>query len=107
LQKGIYRDNFLVGLVGHFRDLLECKDPATVEHLQITDSAKERYLAQAGHAQLSFLLSALNICNQADVQYKSSKNQRLHVELALMKLAQLPHAISLAALAQDESKKKV
>ncbi|HLT08907.1 MAG TPA: DNA polymerase III subunit gamma/tau [Cyclobacteriaceae bacterium] len=107
LKKGFDGHNFLVGLAGHFRDLLVCKDPATVELLQVSDSAKERYLAQAGHAQLSFLLSALNICNQADVQYKSSKNQRLHVELALMKLAQLPHAISLAALAQDESKKKV
>src|SRR5690606_25741141 len=96
----------IVGLSEHFRDLMVCKDPATVELLQVSDSAKERYLAQAGKVQLSFLLSGLNVCNQADIHYKSSKNQRLHVELALMKLSQLPHPISLAALAQEEPKKK-
>jgi DNA polymerase-3 subunit gamma/tau len=106
LKKGFDGHNFLVGLSEHFRDLMVCKDAATVDLLQVSDSAKERYLAQAGKVQLSFLLSALNVCNQADIHYKSSKNQRLHVELALMKLAQLPHAISLAALAQEESKKK-
>jgi len=106
LKKGFDGHNFIVGLSEHFRDLMVCKDAATVELLQVSDSAKERYLAQAGKVQLSFLLSALNVCNQTDIYYKSSKNQRLHVELALMKLAQLPHAISLAALAQDEAKKK-
>lgn len=106
LKKGFDGHNFIVGLSEHFRDLMVCKDPVTVELLQVSDSAKERYLAQAGKVQLSFLLSALNVCNQADIYYKSSKNQRLHVELALMKLAQLPHAISLAVLAQEESKKK-
>lgn len=106
LKKGFDGHNFIVGLSEHFRDLMVCKDPATVELLQVSDSAKERYLAQAGKVQLSFLLSGLNVCNQADIHYKSSKNQRLHVELALMKLSQLSHAISLAALAQEESKKK-
>lgn len=106
LKKGFDGHNFIVGLSEHFRDLMVCKDPATVELLQVSDNAKERYLAQASKVQLSFLLSALNVCNQTDIYYKSSKNQRLHVELALMKLAQLPHAISLAALAQDEAKKK-
>jgi DNA polymerase-3 subunit gamma/tau len=51
-------------------------------------------------------LSALNICNQCDIQYKASKNQRLHVELALMKMSKLPQALTLAALAQEDSKKK-
>jgi DNA polymerase-3 subunit gamma/tau len=106
LKKGFDGHNFIVGLSEHFRDLMVCKDSSTVELLQVSDSAKERYLAQASKVQLSFLLSALNVCNQSDIYYKSSKNQRLHVELALMKLAQLPHAISLAALAQDEAKKK-
>jgi DNA polymerase-3 subunit gamma/tau len=106
LKKGFDGHNFIVGLSEHFRDLMVCKDAATVELLRVSDSAKERYLAQASKVQLSFLLSALNVCNQSDIYYKSSKNQRLHVELALMKLAQLPHAISLAALAQDEAKKK-
>ena len=83
-----------------------CKDPATVELLQVSQSAKERYLSQSAKTSPSFLLSALNVCNQADIHYKASKNQRLHVELALMKLTKLTHAISLAAVAQEEAKKK-
>ncbi|MDN3669935.1 DNA polymerase III subunit gamma/tau [Echinicola jeungdonensis] len=106
LKKGFDGHNFIVGLSEHFRNLMVCKDAATVELLQVSENAQERYVEQASKASLSFLLSALNICNQCDIHYKGSKNQRLHVELALMKLAKLPQAISLAALAQEESKKK-
>ncbi|WP_186758472.1 DNA polymerase III subunit gamma/tau [Echinicola salinicaeni] len=106
LKKGFDGHNFIVGLSEHFRNLMVCKDAATVELLQVSESAQERYVEQAAKSSLSFLLSALNICNQCDMQYKGSKNQRLHVELALMKLAKLPQAISLAALAQEEIKKK-
>jgi DNA polymerase-3 subunit gamma/tau len=72
----------------------------------VSESARARYLQQSEQTSVSFLLSALNICNQCDIYYKSSRNQRLHVELALMKLSKLPQAISLAALAQEDSKKK-
>ena len=106
LKKGFDGHNFITGLSEHLRDLMVCKDPATIELIQVSESAKERYLVQSQKAGVSFLLSALNICNQCDINYKASKNQRLHVELALMKMAKLPQAISLAALAQEESKKK-
>jgi DNA polymerase-3 subunit gamma/tau len=107
LKKGFDGHNFIVGLTEHLRDLIVCKDPGTVELLQVSENAKERYLHQSQLASVSFILSAMNVCSQCDIQYKTSKNQRLHVELALMKLAKLPQAISLAALAQEESKKKV
>ena len=107
LKKGFDGHNFIIGLTEHLRDLVVCKDPATVELIQVSDATKERYLDQSKNASISFLLSALNGCNQCDIHYKASKNQRLHVELALMKLAKLPQALSLAALAQEESKKKV
>lgn len=106
LKKGFDGHNFLVGLSEHLRDLMVCKDPDTVILLQVSDTAKTRYLEQSAESPFSFLLSALNICNQADLSYKTSKNQRLHVELVLMKLAKLPHAISLAAVAGEEAKKK-
>ena len=106
LKKGFDGHNFLVGLSEHLRDLMVCKDADTVVLLQVSDAAKARYVEQAAESPFSFLLSALNICNQADLSYKTSKNQRLHVELVLMKLAKLPHAISLAAVASDEAKKK-
>lgn len=106
LKKGFDGNNFIVGLSGHFRDLLVCKDPATVDLLLVSEEAKEKYIEQSKQTSASFLLSALNICNQTDIHYKASKNQRLHVELALMKLANLPRAISLAAVAGEETKKK-
>lgn len=106
LRKGFDGHNFIVGLTEHLRDLIVCKDPFTVDLLQVSENAKERYLQQSQQASMSYLLSALNICNQSDIHYKSSKNQRLHVELALMKLAKLPHALSLAALSEEELKKK-
>ncbi|MBN3520410.1 DNA polymerase III subunit gamma/tau [Algoriphagus lutimaris] len=107
LKKGFDGHNFIVGLCEHFRDLLVAKDPATVELIQVSESAKERYLQQTGATSVSFLLSALNIANQCDINYKTSKNQRLHVELALMKMAKLPQVFKLATLAAEESKKKV
>jgi DNA polymerase III subunit gamma/tau len=106
LRKGFDGHNFIVGLTEHLRDLIVCKDPHTVDLLQVSENAKERYLQQSQQASMSYLLSALNICNQSDIHYKSSKNQRLHIELALMKLAKLPHALSLAALSEEELKKK-
>ncbi|WP_291788961.1 DNA polymerase III subunit gamma/tau [Cecembia sp.] len=106
LKKGFDGHNFIVGLTEHLRDLMVSKDSATIALIQVSDSIKERYLQQAQECTVSFLLSALNICNQCDIQYKASKNQRLHVELALMKMAKLPQAIHLAALAKEDSKKK-
>jgi DNA polymerase III subunit gamma/tau len=106
LKKGFDGHNFIVGLSEHFRDLLVVKDEATVELLQVSESAKERYLLQTQKSSSSFLLSALNLANQCDIHYKASKNQRLHVELALMKMAKLPQAFRLATLATVEAKKK-
>nr|MBI1231556.1 DNA polymerase III subunit gamma/tau [Cytophagales bacterium] len=106
LKKGFDGHNFLVGLSEHFRELMVCKDPVTIPLLQTSESAQQRYKDQSQRASLSFLLSALNMSNQTELSYKNSRNQRLHVELLLMKLAKLPRAVSLATLAQEETKKK-
>lgn len=106
LKKGFDGHNFIVGLSEHLRDLLVVKDEATVELLQVSESAKERYLVQTAKASVSFLLSALNLANQCDIHYKTSKNQRLHVELTLMKVAKLSQAFRLATLATVDAKKK-
>ena len=102
LKEGFDGHHFIIGLSAHFRDLLVCKDEATVELLEVSGGVKERYAEQAKKASLSFLLSALNISALCDQGYKTSKNQRLHVELTLMKIAHLQDAIQLA----DEIKKK-
>lgn len=107
LRKGFDGHLFVIGLLEHFRNLLVCKDPATVSLLQVSESAERKYLEQALMADLSFLLSALSITGQCDINYKAAKNQRLHVELCLMKLANLPQVLQLHTLsAVDETAKK-
>ncbi len=105
LKNGFDGHNFLVGLQGHLRDLLVCKDNATISLLEVSDNVKSKYAEQASKVGSSFLLSALNLLSQTDLSFKASKNQRLHVELALMKLSNLSRAIKLAD--QPIEKKKV
>ena len=112
LRKGFDGHNFIVGLAEHFRDLMVCKDASTIKLMEVAEKAKVKYKEQSAKTDFSFLLSALNISNQCDLNYKSSKNPRLHVELALMKMAHIPAALSLADLppasnGEDGQKKKV
>lgn len=96
LKKGFDGHNFIIGLSEHFRNLMVCKDPATVKLLQVSESVQQRYVQQAENTPLSFLLTALNLAGQCDLSYKSSKSQRLHVELALMKMSYINAAVQLA-----------
>jgi DNA polymerase-3 subunit gamma/tau len=106
LDKGFDGHNFIVGLSEHFRNLLVCKDPATLSLLEASEQVRDRYKQQCAATSASFLLSALNIANQCDIQYKSSKNQRLHVELTLLKLAHLPDLVNLNNGSYEEAVKK-
>ncbi|MFN3380481.1 MAG: DNA polymerase III subunit gamma/tau [Runella zeae] len=105
LKKGFDGHLFVIGLLEHFRNLLVSKDPSTVQLLEVSETAKNKYLDQSAKASLSFLLSALSIGGQCDINYKAAKQQRLHVELCLMKLAKLADVLDLDAIAQDEKKK--
>ena len=93
MQNGFDLHNFVVGTAEHLRGLLVCKDAVTVQLLEVSDGIKAQYVAQAQAAPLAFLLSALNLISQCDREFKQAKNQRLHVELALMKLAYLNGAV--------------
>ncbi len=89
LNHGFDGHHFITGLSGHIRDLLVCKDPATVQLLEVGGDIKERYKNQAQSCEHNFLLDALKISNECDLQYKSSQNKRLLVELSLIRMAQL------------------
>jgi DNA polymerase-3 subunit gamma/tau len=89
LDRGFDGHHFISGLASHFRDLLVAKDPATVALLEVGDTAKKQYLKQAEKADLRFLLQAIDLANDCDLKYKSSKNQRLLVELSLLKIASI------------------
>lgn len=89
LNRGFDGHLFINGLASHFRNLLVCLDGKTVNLLEVGKSVKEKYFEQAKKTELSFLMLALEICRQCDTQYKSSKSQRLLVELSLMQLASI------------------
>jgi DNA polymerase III subunit gamma/tau len=101
LENGFDGHNFISGLNSHLRDLLVCKDEATLPLLETTSSVKQRYLKQTVRCAVDFLFKALEIGTNCDLTYKSSKNQRLHVELALIKLCRL-----IAEEGSDSEKKK-
>lgn len=89
LENGFDAHHFINGLAAHFRDLLVSKDAETIVLLEKGEDLKKQYLSQSENCEQSFLLKALDICSKCDVQYKSSKNQQLLVELSLMKLCSI------------------
>lgn len=89
LNKGFDGHNFINGLSNHFRDLLVCKDEVTLPLFEIGASVRDQYFEQTRNCPVEFLYKALDICSLADINFKSSKNQRLHVELTLVKLCML------------------
>lgn len=101
LQKGFDGSNFLSGLAMHFRNLLVTKDPKTIPLLEVGENIKERYAKQGSKIPTAYVLNGLSICNATEITYKSSKNQRLHVELALLKLCFLEGAIQVSQLAGE------
>ncbi len=101
LNKGFDGYNFMAGLNSHMRDLLVSRDEATVKLLETSPSIRQRYREQAVRAPLSFIYEALDIGSQCMLTFKSSKNQRLHVELALLRMCHLADRSTV-----DETKKK-
>ncbi len=106
LNKGFDGNHFIIGLASHFRNLLVAQDPSTTQLLEVSESIRTKYLAQTQQTNASFLVSALSVANQCDLNYRSSKNQRLQVELALIKLAHLPSVLNLNSLPETEEVKK-
>jgi len=96
LNNGFDGNNFINGLASHFRNLLVGKDTATIKLLEVSENIKQKYLDQCRQTELSFLLTALNLANTCDLNYKNSKNQRLQVELALIKMCHIRSVVNLA-----------
>jgi DNA polymerase-3 subunit gamma/tau len=89
LEKGFDGHNFISGLNSHLRDLLVSKDESTLRLLETTPSVRQRYAQQSAECPVSFLYKALEIGSNCDITYKNSKNQRLHVELALIQMCRI------------------
>ena len=87
LKKGFSGQTFASGLATHLRDLLMCKDPQTLPLLEITGSLLDKYKAQSGACDIGFLFGAIAHLGTIDGGFRTATNQRLHVELGLMRLA--------------------
>ncbi len=89
LSKGFDVQQFTSGLSEHLRNLLVCKDPQTAQILEVGAAIAERYIQYATECSVDFLVKALDVVNQADITYRQSSNQRLHIELMLIRLCGL------------------
>lgn len=86
ISKGFDPQHLLSGLNSHFRNLLMCKNPATVPLLEVGANIAQRYKEQSANCSVTMLYQSLKLCNQFDLSFKSSNNYRLHVEIALLQL---------------------
>ena len=89
LNHGFDAGHFVTGFAQHLRDVLMCKDPITLQLLETSESIRARYGEQANRCHPMWLFAALDILNTCDINYRTARNKRLTVELALVKLCQL------------------
>ena len=89
ISKGFEPQHFVGGMGNHLRSLMVCKDPATVQLLEVSEQLRQRYLAQSQACPMPFLIRALEINNKCDIDYRAANNKRLHLEIALLKMCAL------------------
>jgi DNA polymerase III subunit gamma/tau len=95
-RKGFEGDMVLNAMAEFFRNLLVCKDEKVASLLEVVESFKDKYTSAAKKTSASYIISALNVLNEAEINYKQARNKRLHVELALIKLTYLQQALDLS-----------
>tara|TARA_R110002111_G_scaffold260434_1_gene331762 strand:+ start:3658 stop:5382 length:1725 start_codon:yes stop_codon:yes gene_type:complete len=89
LSKGFDGHHYIAGLASHFRDLMVCKNPSTIPLLEVGEDTSQKYMEQSQKTTHTFLMEGIRMANDCDLKYKTSKNQRLLVELTLMQLASI------------------
>ena len=105
-RKGFEGDLVLNGFAEFIRNLLVSKDAKSAALLEVVEGMQDKYVATAAKTGMSYLVSALNILNEAEINYKMARNKRLHVELTLIKLNFLQQAIDLSVENGQVVKKK-
>jgi DNA polymerase-3 subunit gamma/tau len=86
ISKGFEGQHFLIGFGEHLRNLLVCKDAATAKLLETAPSIRNQYTEQSARTPVAQLLKLLDINNRCDLNYKTSNNKRLHLELSLLQM---------------------
>ena len=106
LKKGFDPEIFINGLSEHLRNLLVARDVQTLTLLEVSEVQKELYRKQSQISTPTMLLTALNLCNDCDIQYKQARNKRLHVEMSLIKMTYIHKAVSIAHYGPNVDEKK-
>jgi DNA polymerase-3 subunit gamma/tau len=106
-KKGFEGDMVLNGFQEFIRNLLICKDERVARLLEVVETFKQRFTDTAKRTEAGYLVSALNILNEAEINYRAARNKRLHVELALIKLCYLKQALEITSNGASIDKKKV
>ena len=106
-RKGFEGDLVLNGFAEFLRNLLVSRDAKVAMLLEVAEDFKQKYLQAAQKIPPAFIISALNILNEAEINYKQARNKRLHVELTLIKLSYLQQALELVNTDGAVSKKKL
>ncbi len=106
-KKGFEGDMVLNGFAEFLRNLLICKDERIVGLLEVVETFKKRYAEAAKDVDAGYIISALNLLNEAEINFRSARNKRLHVEMALIKLCYLSQALEVTAGATSLTKKGV
>ena len=88
LSKGFAANHFISGFASHLRDLLVSRDAQTLPLLEVSETVRTSYSEQAAKCRPQFLYRALRFCNDCDLNYRTSSNKRLLVELTLIQVAQ-------------------
>ncbi len=89
IENGFEGQHFISGLTQHLRDLLVGQDKETIKLLDTSANIRNQYLQQSAQCSAGFLLKALDLCNECDLNYRNSNSKRLHLEIALMQLCML------------------
>jgi DNA polymerase-3 subunit gamma/tau len=103
LRHGFGGQTFVAGLNEHFRNLLMSKDPRTIPLLEVTGGVAQRYAEQAQKATAVFLFEAVALLTGLDTGFRTATNQRLHIELGLMKLCGMGQKKNIADATEHAS----
>ncbi|MBE7173154.1 MAG: DNA polymerase III subunit gamma/tau [Williamsia sp.] len=106
MYKGFEGDMVLNGFLEFFRNLLVCKDKKAASLLEVVENFRDKYFQTAEKTPVAYIISALNILNETEINYKAARNKKLHVELALIKLCYLQQALEISAGDTGVTKKK-
>lgn len=89
IDMGFDGQHFIIGFGEHLRNLLVCKDAITIDLLEVSQNIKEKYKSQASRCEAQCLIKSLELINKCDINYKTSNNKRLLLELTLMQMCQV------------------